>query len=646
MADELLVFNGVNGASGGYLLPPMTAQALGQAALGTRWQDDQFRELEDRHKKATEKRYALRAGLDPQKLAEAGWGVIFPGAWDAGVQQAVRGALWELLEYRQAQAGELYREYVGSDAPAPGESKDSFLRRFKAGPGLVDPTKVPYYLLLVGDPQSLSYEFQFELSVAYAVGRVYFENLEEYARYARSVVSAEKDGTERVRLRRRAVFFGPANANDPATQLSAELLLKPVSGYVKKQFPDWDVTLTPPQESTKNRLLDVLGGADTPALLFTASHGLGFPANDPRQRAFQGSLLCQDWPGPQDPPVLTRDMYVAAEDIGDQASLLGLIGFHFACFGAGTPQREFFGIPGARQAGVLAPRAFLGALPQRLLSHPRGGALAVVGHVDRAWSYSFQWGGEDPQTVTFESLLYRLLSGQTVGSALEDLSLRYAEFATLLSSRIYEAEITRPDLREMAQLWVAHNDARGYALLGDPAVRLPVQAAGQAAEQAAQQETQPRPAIAEVTGPQGRLPEPPGAEAAVTASSAPVEQAYTAPAESPAAQAALTPDERARLTEELQAAVTALTKISLLTYLLPDGQTVHSEQPLASPPEGAQLVAMTRLDGGKARTTLLQGDLDPAFITRHGEFAESAFRGLAEALRAAQELLERLQAGP
>jgi hypothetical protein len=636
MADDLLFFNGVDGASGGYLLPPMTAQELGRAALGTRWQDDQYRELKDRHEKATEKRYALRAGLDPQNLAEAGWGVIFPGAWEPGVQQAVRGALWELLEHRQAQAGDLYREFLGADAPAPGESKDSFLRRFKAGPGLVDPTKVPYYLLLVGDPQSISYEFQFELSVAYAVGRVYFENLEEFASYARSVVSAEKEGAEAVRLDRRAVFMGPANANDPATQLSAELLLKPVSGKIKEQFPDWDVTLISPQESTKNRLLEVMGGADTPALLFTASHGLGFPSGDPRQQAFQGSLLCQDWPGPQDPPALTRDMYVAAEDITDQAGLLGLIGFHFACFGAGTPQREFFGIPGARQAGVLAPRSFLGALPQRLLSHPRGGALAVVGHVDRAWSYSFQWGGEDPQTVTFESLLYRLLSGQTVGSALEDLSLRYAEFATLLSSRIYEAEITRPDLREMAQLWVAHNDARGYALLGDPAVRLPVQADGQP--------TQPRPAITAVTGPQGRLPEPSGVETAAATGSAPAQQAYAVPVETSPAKTALTDDERAHLVDELQSAVSALAKISLLTYLLPNGETVHSEQPLASPPEGAQLVAMTRLEAGKARTVLLQGDLAPDFVTRHGEFAEAAFRGLAEALGAAQELLEKLQA--
>ena len=639
-ADELLVFNGVNGATGDYLLAPVSQRTLGQAALGTRWQDDEFRELEARHAAQSEKKYALRAGLDAQDLAQAGWGVIFPAAWDANVQQAVRAALGELLELRQAQAGPLYREFLGADAPTREESKDSFLRRFGAGPGLVDPTHVPYYLLILGDPNSIPYRFQFELSVAYAVGRLDLPTLEDYARYARSVVVAERglDG-QNVRLERTAAFFGPANPNDKATHLSADLLVKPLAGYIEREFKDWQVSYVPPEESTKARLANLLGGAQTPALLFTASHGLGYPLGDTRQETYQGALLCQDWPGPpafpgEQPAGPGRDMFFAGEDLEASAGLLGMVAFHFACFGAGTPQREFFGVPGVRPASPLARRGFTSALPQRLLAHPRGGALAVVGHVDRAWSFSFQWGGEDAQTVTFESLLYKLLKGQTVGSALEDLALRYAELATMLSGKIYDAEISKPNLMEMARLWTAHNDARGYALLGDPAVRLPLAAPGEAALRAA---------IPEVTSPQGALPEPaaePDAQssAAQTAEERSAAGSYTTGPTTPAS-AALSAEESETLTRDLQAAVKALSGLSMLTYLLPGGEPYHSQDWQADPPPGARPVALTRLEGGKARTVLLETGLDPALLAAHSAYVEATFAALQRTLDSAAKLL-------
>jgi hypothetical protein len=95
-------------------------------------------------------------GVDPKKLDQSGWGVIF--AHDA--DPSIREALGELISLRQSQAGEYFRVYQGADGHRPDESKNKFLARHGAGPGPADPEKVPYYLLIVGDPQRIPYRFQ------------------------------------------------------------------------------------------------------------------------------------------------------------------------------------------------------------------------------------------------------------------------------------------------------------------------------------------------------------------------------------------------------------------------------------------------------------------------------------------------------
>ena len=135
----------------------------------------------------------LMAGLDPKRLDEAGWGVIFPRSWDLTYRQDVRAALAELLDRRKTQAGDYYREIFSDElAYRSGESKLEFLSRFGVKPGPADPRRMPYYLLIVGDPAAIPFAFQHELDIMYAAGRIYFDTLQEYANYAHSVVLLER----------------------------------------------------------------------------------------------------------------------------------------------------------------------------------------------------------------------------------------------------------------------------------------------------------------------------------------------------------------------------------------------------------------------------------------------------------------------
>jgi hypothetical protein len=147
--------------------------------------------------------------------------------------------------------------------------------------------------------------------------------------------------------------------------------------------------------------------------------------------------------------------------------------FHFACFGGGTPYLDDYARRKFKDPKPIAPYSFLSALPKRLLSHPNGGALAVVGHIDRAWSYSFKWGQAGKQTKAMESVVYQLLRGKTLGEAMDYMNLRYAEIAVMLNTAQDESRYSKVDAYQLAGLWTANNDARGFTIIGDPAVRLP-----------------------------------------------------------------------------------------------------------------------------------------------------------------------------
>ena len=485
---DQLFFNGIDGSTGGYLLPPLSVVDLARLISGQPTDDNLLRGLQTKAAGGLESVFAPMPGLDAADLAQVGWGVIFPARANATEPDPRREALRELLEWRQEQAArtnpKFYQEFSGPRGFRPKDDAASFMERLHVDYSQpVDPELgVPFYLLLVASPEEIPYSAQYQLDLQFAVGRIHFDTLEEYAHYARSVVRAEK---REVRVARSAVFFGVRNADDPATQLSAQNLVAPLGKKLQEKLasgsqPPWQISTLLAEQATKSQLAQALGGTQTPALLFTASHGMGFPKDDPRQLPHQGALLCQDWPGPRAwRKPIDPGHYFAADDVPDDASLAGMIAFHFACYGAGTPELdEFAHGTAAGRAGTrpqIAPHPFVAALPRRLLGHPRGGALAVVGHVERAWGYSFQSPQAGPQLQAFEATLSQLMQGQPVGLATDFFNGRYAALAARLAKQLEDQKFGQviPD-QQLAGLWTAHNDARSYVVLGDPAVRLPL----------------------------------------------------------------------------------------------------------------------------------------------------------------------------
>ena len=455
-------FNGIDGGTGDYLLQPISARQL--ARIAQSW-------LQGREPGVKTRGEPLY-GVDPTDLSSSGWGVVFPCDADG----RSREALGELLEHRRRQASAkraYFKSYDGSEGYQPGESARQWLTRQGAGPGAADPERVPYYLLLVGDPSQIPFEFQFDLATQYAVGRLSFDHPREYGNYSRQVVRVE---SKPIRRRRRLVFWGAKNPDDRALESTFRYLMEPLVGRMRSRAQGWQIDAFLGAAATKARLRTILKVSDPPAVLFTASHGMGFGSEESRGRARLGALLCQDWPGPEqwDQPI-PPSYYFAAEDVDAYADLSGMISFHVACYSMGVPRFDSFVRGDGEEPKELAPEATVASLPRRLLSKEFGGALAAIGHVDRLFGYSYVWPGAGSQCNLFAAVLARLLDGHPVGSAVRYLGDRYADLAVSLHDAAARSRDDDPaSVETLARTWTAFVDARSYIILGDPAVRLQV----------------------------------------------------------------------------------------------------------------------------------------------------------------------------
>lgn len=459
--SNLIFFNGIDGETGEPLLRPLTVKEVADAALEPEQEWVSRAELE-RNRHQREQHYGFAGDADD--LAQTGWGIVLP----EDHPQEWKTALEPLIAHRTGQMGK-HPEYCRCLTYKQGETLHSFRTRYGVSPGDAHPKySFPYYLMIVGDPAQIPWEFQYALDVDYAVGRLHFDGSGATAaleRYARNVVACETAAPRPPTV----TLFGVRNEHDRATQLSAELLVKPLASALLDEWDNWTTEVVLEQSATKDRLGQLLDGRQTPALLLTASHGIRLRHNHPQLRERQGALVCQKLTGKKG-----EDVTFAAANLAPEVNLNGLIALNFACFSAGSPAVDDVLYRWGKWQTVEPP--FVARLPQQMLKQ---GALAVIAHVGAATSYSFDWPETQGHYRNLLGVLLRLRNGFPVGHAMESINSLYTSCAIALDDERKNARAEKRDDPLLARYWTGKMDARGFVVLGDPAVRLTTSAAKQ-----------------------------------------------------------------------------------------------------------------------------------------------------------------------
>ncbi|MFY0567843.1 hypothetical protein ACN28E_28995 [Archangium lansingense] len=352
----------------------------------------------------------------------------------------------------------------------------------------VDESDRPKYLLLLGDLDGLSLELQQVLSTDAFVGRLAFSTKEGYEAYCAKVLKWEAVATQ-CQTHPRVLFY-TARDGTRATDIAYEVLMGPSFETFRerqpKDFPHADLReiIDERGASTEHWLNCV--AQPKPSVMLSLSHGLGSGWKSPeQQRTLQGALLLPD-----------KRRLLTGMDLVSRPFLPGGIWFCLACYSAGTPGRSSYepwlqqlrdvDLDAARvlEAGVPHEGAqpFIAALPQAALANPDG-PLAVIGHVDLAWTSTFSDQGNLAHS-RFLGVLRTLVEGRRVGNALHTL-LRFFSEGIVELTALYKQEeqalaagrksTVDPMIR--AGLWLLCQDLSNYVLLGDPAVRLPGAAA-------------------------------------------------------------------------------------------------------------------------------------------------------------------------
>ncbi|HRZ56678.1 MAG TPA: hypothetical protein P5525_14625 [Candidatus Paceibacterota bacterium] len=338
----------------------------------------------------------------------------------------------------------------------------------------------PHYILIVGGPERVPFRFQSLLDTVASVGRLAFDNVDDLSQYVSKVLRLEK--ADEPTVTREALFFAPDGGPDDPTHFSRRYMVEPMATHVEKDL-SFNVRRLVGNQATKQNLVEALK-TQRPALVYTASHGLGaLGESEETQKRYNGAVCCQRSGG------LTMDDLFSGDDVPkDEPFLEGSVFFQFACFGYGTPAQSDYahwldGVP-----KKYGKSDFVAHLPKRLLAHPRG-PIAFVGHLDTAFLHAFA-DPEMPEILDrwhtriepFLAAVDRLLAdGQASALAMEDMAHRYTICNTLITNtydreRRGKVKWTPKERASFLDNWITRSDAQNYMVFGDPAARLSIPA--------------------------------------------------------------------------------------------------------------------------------------------------------------------------
>jgi hypothetical protein len=338
--------------------------------------------------------------------------------------------------------------------------------------------KVPQYILIAAGPDQVPFRLQSILDTVANVGRVDLSS-EDLQHYVGKLIRLE-DAPEPV-VEREAILFGPDGGPSDPTYFSRRYMVEPIAEHVHDRYALQTHDLLG-NDATKANLLDALRSRH-PALVYTASHGLGATGESfDVQKRYNGAICCQH-SGP-----LTLDHLLSADDVPlDQPFLEGAAFFQFACFGYGTPAESDYTHWLEDTPETYTDADFVAALPKALLAHPRG-PIAFVGHLDTAFLHGFT-DQDDPwildrwhaRLAPFVHAIDRLLEVQPSGLAMDDMNKRYSVCNAVLTNtydreRRGRLQWTPALVRRFLDNWVIRSDAQNYMIFGDPAARLRIPA--------------------------------------------------------------------------------------------------------------------------------------------------------------------------